>query len=111
MADHGDVRRMAADQDDAVLTAVDACQRLLQFAVNGPLTGNRPARRDRSAIAVNRGLGRLGDPRMAVEAEIIIRSEIDIGPAADQGFGPRNPLVYPEEWIGDAEVFRSFADH
>ena len=56
MADHRDIRRMAADQGDAVLGAVDARQRVLQLAMDRALAGDRTARRDRGAVAVDRRL-------------------------------------------------------
>ena len=72
MADHRDVRRVSADQRDAVLGAVDPCQRAFELAVYRPLARNRPARRDRGAIAIDRCLGGGRDPRVAVEPDVIV---------------------------------------
>jgi len=43
MPDHSDIRRMAANQDDAVLAAMDPRQHLFQLAVDRPLAGDRTA--------------------------------------------------------------------
>src|SRR3974390_2170578 len=50
MPDHGDVRRVAADQNDTILAAMDPRQCLFQLAVDRPFTRDRTARRDRSPV-------------------------------------------------------------
>ncbi len=111
MADHGDVGRMAADQDDAVLGAVQTGQRPLELAVHRPLARDRAARRDRGAVAVDRRLGRRGDLGMTVEADIVVGGEIDVAAPVDRGFGAGDPLVDAKERVGDAEKIRGLADH
>ena len=78
MADHRDVGRMAADQGDAVFGAVDSRQRLFELAMDRALAGDRAAGRDRGAIAIDRRLCRRRDARVAVEADVIVRGEIDV---------------------------------
>ena len=56
MPDHGDVGRMTADEGDAVLGAVEAGQRVFELAVDRALAGDRAARRDGGAVAVDRRL-------------------------------------------------------
>src|SRR6516225_10227250 len=111
MPDHGDIRRMAADQNDTILAAMDLRQRPLQLAVDRPFTRDRTARRDRSPVTVNRSLRRAGDMRMTIEADVIVRSKVHVSFVADQSFCPGDPLMHPKERIGDAEKIRGFADH
>ena len=111
MADDRDIGRMAADQRDGVLGAVNARQRPFQLAVDRPLAGHRAARRHRGAVAVDRRLRRRGDSRVAVEPEIIVRGEIDVGAVADQRLGAGDPLMHAKERIADAEIIRRLLDH
>ena len=81
-------------------------QRLFELAMHRPLAGDRAARRDRGAVAVDRRLRRRGDPRVAVEADVIVGGEIDVGAVADHGFGAGDPLMHAKERVGDAEIIR-----
>ena len=110
-ADDGHIGRVAADEDNAVLGAVQLRQSLFEFAVKRALAGNRAACRDRGAIAVDGALGGVGDLRVAVEAEVVVRCEINIAPVADDGFGPGDALVHAKEWISDPEELGGLADH
>src|SRR6516225_1056668 len=69
MPDYSDVRRMATDQGDTILTSVDPRQHLLQLAVDWPFAGDRTARRDGGAVTVDRRLRCVGDVRMTVEPD------------------------------------------
>ncbi len=109
--DDGDVGRMAADEDDAILGAVQSGERLFQLAVNRPFAGDRAAGRDRGAVAIDRRLRRRGNVRVAVEPGIIVRGEVDVGFAVDHRFGPGDALMHPEKRIGDPEKRRRLADH
>ena len=110
MADNGDVRRMAADQRDRVLSAVNARQCPFQIAVDRALAGHWAARRDRGAIAVDRRLCSVGDARIAVEPDIIVGREIEVGAVADQRLGAGDALMHAEERIADPEILRGLLD-
>src|ERR1700686_1380976 len=75
------------------------------------LPGNWPAGRDRGAIAIDGSLCRGGNARVAVEADIVVRGEIDVGTIADQGFGAGDPLMHAEERIVYPKVIRRLLDH
>jgi len=110
MADHGHVRRMTANQRDAVLGTVNPRQRAFQFTMNRPLAGNRAARRDRGAVAVDCRFRGVGDAGIAVKSDIIVRGEIEVGAVADQRFGAGDALVHAKERIADAEILRGLLD-
>ena len=110
MADDGNVGRVSADQHDAVLGAVDPRQRLLQFAVDRALSRYHAAGRDRGAVAVDRGFRRARDARIAVQADIVVGREIDVGAVADQRLGAGNTLMHAKKRVGDIEVFRRLLD-
>src|SRR5467141_251952 len=106
MPDHRNVRRMSTDERDTILAAMEARQRLLQLAVKRSLTGNRSAGRDCGAVAVDRRLRRRRNPRMPVEADIVVGSEVDVGLVADQGFRAGDALMDAKVRIGDVEKLR-----
>src|SRR5438046_600654 len=110
MADDGHIGRMAADQHDAVLGAMNPRQRLLQFAVDRALPRYHAAGRYRGAVAIDRRLRGFGDPRIAVQPDVVVGREIDVGAVADLRFGAGDPLVYAKEWIGNIEIIRRLFD-
>src|SRR5262249_62241453 len=110
MTYYRDVCRMAADQGDAVFGAVNPCQRALEVAVYRALAGNRPTGRDGRAIAIDRRLRRGSDPRIAVETDIIVGGEIDVGAVADHRFGAGDPVVNAEERVVDAKIIGRLLD-
>src|ERR1700736_4377631 len=103
MSDDRNVRRMSADERHTILAAMETRQRLLQLAVKRPLAGYRPACRDRGAVAVDRSLRRLRNPRVPVEADVVVGSEVDVGLVADQGFRAGDAFMDAKERIGDVE--------
>ena len=110
MADDSHIGRMAADQHDAVLGAVNPRQCLLQFAMDRALPRYHAAGRYRGAVTIDCCLRRFRDPRVAVEADVIVGREIDVGAVADQRLSPGDPLMHAKEWIGDVEIFRRLLD-
>src|SRR6476619_3914559 len=101
---------MAADKRDRVRGAVNPRQRAFEFAVDGPLAGYWAARRDRSAVAVDRRLCGIGDARLAVEPDVIVGREIEVGAVADQSLGAGDALMHAEERIADPEILRGLLD-
>src|SRR5216684_5175274 len=75
------------------------------------LARNRSAGRDRGAVAIDGRLGRGDNARVAVEADIVVRSEIDVRAVADQGFRAGDPIMDAEERIVDPEIIRRLLDH
>ncbi len=103
MPDDRNVRRVSADECNTILAAMQARQRLLQLAVERSLAGNRTAGRDRGAVAVDCRLRRLRNPRMPIEADVVVGSEVDVGLVADQGFRAGDAFMDAKERIGDVE--------
>src|ERR1700736_6581796 len=81
-----------------------------RLAVKRPLAGYRPARRDRGAVAVDRSLRRLRNPRVPIEADVVVGSEVNVGLVADQGFRTGDAFMDAEERIGYVEKFGGLPD-
>src|SRR4029077_4172651 len=81
----------------------EARQRLLELAVKRSLAGNRTAGRDRGAVAVDCRFRRLRNPRVPVEPDVVVGSEVDVGLVADQGFRAGDAVMDAKERIGDVE--------
>src|SRR6202011_4955219 len=110
MPDDRNVRRMSPNERHTILAAMEARQRLLQLAVKRPLAGYRPACRDRGAVAVDRSLRRLRNPRVPIEADVVVGREVNVGLGADQGFRTGDAFMDAKERIGDVEKFGGLPD-
>src|SRR5205823_1334685 len=110
MADDSHIGRMAADQHDTVLGTMHPRQRLLQFAMDRALPRYHAAGRYRGAVAIDCCLRRFRDPRIAVQPDVVVGREIDVGAVADQRLSPGDPLMHAKEWIGDVEIIRRLLD-
>src|SRR5271154_1051176 len=111
MPDHGDIGRMATNEDDTVFDAVQSRQGLFEFAMNRAFAGDRTARRDRGAVSIDRRLRCRSNLRMAVESDVVVRGEIDVVLAVDHCLRAGDALMHTEERIGDPEELCSFTDH
>ena len=112
MADDGDVGRMPADEGDAILGAMDARQRRFELAMDRALAGDRAAGGNRGAVAVDRRLRRRGDARIAVQPDVIVGGEIDVGARSPiTVLGAGDALVHAKERIADSEEIGGFLDH
>ncbi len=56
-------------------------------------------------------LAAVGDPRVAIEPDVVVGGEIRVGAVADHCIGAGDALVHAEKRIADAEVIRRLLDH
>src|SRR5947207_2906456 len=68
---------VSAHERNRILGPVKRCQSSLEFPMYRPLTCRQPARRARCSIDIDRLLRRADYLRMAVQAEIVVRREIN----------------------------------
>ena len=106
VADDADVGRVAADHDDRVLGAEEARERLLELAVQRLLARGDAARRDRRAVALDRGVRGAVHRRVAREAEVVVRREVDHLAAVDHRRVVGDALVDVEVRDVDAHGLR-----
>ena len=71
--------------------------------MNGSFASHEPACAGRRAVPVNRRMRGHANFRMAIEAEIIVRREIDHAPAVDDGPGAGVVLMNEEERISETQ--------
>jgi hypothetical protein len=86
--DGGDVGRVPAYIGQTAALPVMVRQRGLEFGMDGPLAGHKPACRGGNAIAIDGSLRGAPDRRAVVEPEIVIRGKVDERLALDDGRRP-----------------------
>ena len=96
VAQHRDVRGVPAHEGDRILAAQEPRQGRLQLAVDRPLAGRRPARRDRGAVPHHRHRRRAGDLGVAREAQVVTGRVVDVVPARDHRAVAGDSLVDAE---------------
>ena len=98
-AQGGDVGRVPADVDDAVLHLIQIGQGALQIMVGRALAAHQAAGSGRGAENAGRFGHGLGDFGMGVDVQIIIGGKIDEFLAVDQRGGLGRPIVANKERI------------
>src|SRR5271170_2233502 len=102
---------MTTDKHDAVINPVYARQRLLEFAVDGPLARYQAAGRSRGPVAVNRRLGGVTDGRMPRQTKVVVAGKICVLNALNVGGRAGEPVMTAEVGIGDTESAGAFAQN
>src|SRR4029077_18729529 len=99
LSDHAKIGGIAAHNRHAIIDAVVCGERGLKRAVNGPLARYMPAARWRDTIMIDRFLCGRSDPRVSIEAQIVIRGKID-------NLAPVNPRARSRAGLMHSEVRR-----